>query len=364
MKAANRIWILMGKELSGSVTPIEKQELEDLLSSDPELWYSYELLQAVIGLDDIPEEFIREFKSLLEQKAGPEALNSLMCHEISKTALEVKEPLPSPKSRTRLAYAAAFICLAAMLGLGFFFLNPAGHDASLSAMNEIVAPRGSKTMITLTDGTSIWLNAGSKLLYPKNFSLENRVVYLTGEAYFTVAHNDSHSFVVHTKYMDVTDLGTVFNIKAYSGGSTTEATLIQGSIEVTLKNNSFQKILMRPKEKLVVHNNSGDLPGQKDQPVNKIFEVSTIKPFARTNETLETAWLTDKLIFRAERFEDLAKEMERRYNVTIAIGDEEIGDYELTGIFNDENIEQSLQLLQVIAPFKFKITDDKVLIYK
>jgi ferric-dicitrate binding protein FerR (iron transport regulator) len=232
-------------------------------------------------------------------------------------------------------------------------------------MSEIVAPRGSKTHIVLADGTAIWLNAGSKLRYPQDFSLENREVFLAGEAYFKVPHNDEHSFIVHTPEATIRDLGTVFNVKAYTGSPVTEATLIEGAIEVSLEKKPDRKIRMSPGEKLVLHNKLAPVPAkQQPEAAVQLFEVSKIVPYAKTNDIVETAWVEDKLIFRNERFEDLAQMMERRYNISIVIKDQEIRDYQVTGIFRQENITEALKLLQVIVPFKYKMSNGQVIINK
>lgn len=179
--------------------------------------------------------------------------------------------------------------------------------------------------------------------------MENREVYLIGEGYFEVVHDSKHSFVVHTKNADIVDLGTTFNVKAYEESKTTETTLIEGSLEVVLKNKKAKRILVKPKEKVVLH--------PDDQ-----YKVISVVPYAKTNDVIETAWIADKLIFRAERFDDLAREMERKYNVKISIRDEEVKNYQLTGIFNNESITEALKLLQVIVPFKYKINDDEIIV--
>src|SRR5690606_4106540 len=147
-------------------------------------------------------------------------------------------------------YAAAAVLAVMLLWFGLAQLNknPGTEKVAGIAMNEVVAPKGSKTRIILVDGTSIWLNGGSRLKYPKNFSMENREVYLIGEGYFEVVHNNKHSFVVHTKNADIVDLGTTFNVKAYEESKTTETTLIEGSLEVVLKNKKAKRILIKPKE--------------------------------------------------------------------------------------------------------------------
>jgi len=361
MKGTDRIYLLMGKELSHAITPAEAEELKALLAADPELWYAYELIQAAHSMDDVTQEYVQEIRSLLDGRMAPEKLHALLPPVPAGTVQEMPAaPRSGYRRLFRVAAALGGIIVMTLASLALF-RQTVKQKAADVAMNKVVAPRGTKTHIVLADGTAIWLNAGSELTYPKHFSLENRVVHLEGEAYFKVPHDEAHPFTVHTREATITDLGTTFNVKAYRDATITEATLIEGVIEVSLEKDPDKKIRMSPGEKLVLHNKPAGTPGVQDQPV-QVFEVSRIMPYSKTNDVVETAWLENKLIFRNERFADLAVMMERRYNISILIRDEEVGNYQVTGIFEHENIEEALKLLQAIVPFKFKIMDRQVII--
>lgn len=362
MKDSNRVWLLMGRQLSHSISAEEEKELKTLLMQDPELWYSYELIQAVNNLDNVTNEFIDEIKLLLDAHTEPEQLNALLNSRL-ENARQEKTPPPARTRRLmpalRVAAAVAGITVIVWAGIYFFRSSP----PVAQAMNEIAAPRGSKTQITLADGTEIWLNAGSKLTYPKNFSHENREVTLVGEAFFKVKHNDLHPFIVHTQEADITDLGTSFNVKAYAGGSTTETTLIEGALEVSLKKDPSKKIRMKPNEKLVLRNTAAET-GKPATEAEQELKVTEVVPYRQTNDIVETAWVDNKFIFRDERFEDLAAMMEKRYNVSIRITGDDIKAYQLTGIFKNESVEEALKVLQVIAPFQYSIQHDTIIIHQ
>lgn len=359
MNDINRIWLLMGKELAGSITREERIEFDQLLERDPEIWYSYELLTALISKDEVPAAFIRELNSLLDGEPNTHELSALVnAHSQMANA----DPVPRKIKSPYLMFAGIMTIILVLTSIAFIFWKTDDQRQMLSKeMNEIVAPKGSKTQIILADGTEIWLNAGSKLVYPKNFSMDNRQVFLDGEAYFKVVHDDEHAFVVHTSDADIVDLGTTFNVKAYKGSKTTETTLIEGSIEVVLKKNPSQKILVEPNEKFILHNHNhaGTKVSGSEVPA-PVFEVTKIVPYSATNDIIETAWINDKLIFRNETFEELAKAMERRFNVNIRIESEEVRKYELTGIFKNENIADALEVLRIIAPFNYTIDDEEI----
>ncbi|TKC62370.1 DUF4974 domain-containing protein [Pedobacter hiemivivus] len=365
MKDTNKIWILMGKKLSGSITSEEEIEMESLLSEDPELWYTYELLLAVISLDDVPPEFIREIESLFIKEVDHQKLQNLLLEELGPSPNDDNiENHRSRKKKYWLVASGSFFT-ALLLWLVFPFITSyyTVPQPQVVAMHEIIAPKGIKVQVTLADKTQILLNSGSKLIYPKNFSMESREVSLIGEAFFKVTHNAEHSFVVHTAEADIKDLGTTFNVKAYKGSVTTETTLIEGSVEVVLKNNPSQKILMRPREKFILYNQQAVVNNNSEKEQSSpIFEVHKIMPFSTTDDIVETAWVNDKLIFRSQQLGELTKEMERRYNVTIIVMDEVVRNYRVTGIFKNENIDEALKLLQVIAPFKFIRNNEKIII--
>ncbi|MFB9080311.1 FecR family protein [Flavobacterium procerum] len=117
------------------------------------------------------------------------------------------------------------------------------------AFNTVRVPYGKRTQIVLTDGTTVWLNSGSSLIYPTQFDGSIREVYLTGEAAFDVAHDKSKPFFVKTKECNVRVLGTVFNVSSYAEDETVQTALLQGKVRITynkkglLKNQEIQEDL-------------------------------------------------------------------------------------------------------------------------
>ncbi|WP_426291686.1 FecR family protein [Dyadobacter endophyticus] len=99
--------------------------------------------------------------------------------------------------------------------------------------NTLIVPYGKRSVLTLSDGTRIWLNSGSKLVYPSHFGKGQREVYLEGQAYFSVTHAENAPFYVHTKDMEVKVLGTEFDVSAYDDDPYTATVLTKGSVELT-----------------------------------------------------------------------------------------------------------------------------------
>ena len=107
------------------------------------------------------------------------------------------------------------------------------------SVNQIVVPFGHRHTVRLSDGTVVYLNSGSKLVFPAEFKGTTREVYLKGEGYFEVEKNQSKPFIVRTEHLDIKVLGTKFNVSAYSDDQTVSAVLVEGSVHVFQKNSLF-----------------------------------------------------------------------------------------------------------------------------
>jgi transmembrane sensor len=352
MGVKNRLWILMSKKLSGSITDSESLELDTLFQIYPDVWYSYEIL---IGIDDkeiIPDEFIKEIQALLAN-ADTEATTE---PALNKT---LKRPI-LPVWIKIMSAAVILVCLS--LGIrpayNYFFAS--------NKNNEIIVLNGTKTDVYLPDGSKVILNSGSKLTYSKDYTTaRTREVFLSGEAYFKVQHDKQHPFIIHTANFDIRDIGTIFNVNAYPGEKTAEASLIEGSIEVSFKNNA-KKIILQPRQKVVLINNienkvAVSVLTLSKQPVNyKVVDLNINNDVK--SEFEETAWINNELVFKNETFGDLAKKMGRKYNVDISFGDEKIKTSNVTGIFKNETVDQALKTLQMITPFKYEMNHNKIFI--
>lgn len=347
----------MGKRLSGSISEPESLELDALFQIYPDVWYTYEIL---IGLEEkevVPDTFIKEIKTLLAYEEVNSANEPAAERSLKKSAVPM----------WIRAAVAAVILVGFSLGLigvyGYF------HTTSVipNKNNEIIVLNGTKTDVDLPDGSKVILNAGSKLTYPKNYAnAVSREVFLSGEAYFKVQHDKQHPFIIHTAHFDIRDIGTTFNVKAYPGEKTAEASLIDGSIEISFKNNGSKKILLRPRQKVVLINNDADketvtaAAADKQRISYKVVGLNINTDVK--SEFAETAWVNNELVFRNETFESLAKRMERKYNVEISFGDDKIKSSNVTGIFKNETIDQALKTLQLITPFKYEINHNKIVI--
>jgi len=218
--------------------------------------------------------------------------------------------------------------------LYLFVENSSTKSISNSAFAQIQCPEGVRTKFQLPDGSQGFLNGGSTLTYPVDFK-NGRSVKLVGEAFFDVKHIENKPFVVETQNIDVKVLGTRFNVISYNGEKSEEVILNSGKVEVFDKENRMLDVL-EPNTKIVVDKMGGS------------FSKSKVD----ANQYI--SWTSGKLIFRNESFSNVVKRLERWYNVTIEIRDDELNVYSFRGTFKDEPIEEVLKMLALTAPFKFK----------
>ena len=257
---------------------------------------------------------------------------------------------------------------------GIFYSKPSGAETASSKAkpadiaSEISTRNGSKSQIVLPDGTKVSLNAGSKLTYDKTFGEKTRNVQLTGEAYFDVVHNAEKPFIIHTTAMEIKVLGTEFNVKSYPDENTTEASLIRGSIEVTLRDKRAEKIILKPNEKLVVSNDIAEEVTQTvakpKKPVHStpLISLGHVNYFTLDSTILETSWVNNRLVFQDESFEQVATRMARWYGVEFEFEDTSIQNLRFTGNFRNETIDEALKAMRITADFRYKIMADKHII--
>ena len=216
----------------------------------------------------------------------------------------------------------------------------------LIAYNEIKVPKGQVFRLVLSDSTVVWLNADTKLKYPKKFvnALKTRTVILEGEAFFDVAHNKNKPFIVNTNGIDVKVLGTKFNVSSYTNDKFINTTLVEGSVNVIDTNDTNNSIIIAP---------SFQASFQKENMLLTSKEVNTLD---------YTSWMQKRIIFNDTPFESLISKIERTYNVEILNENEQIKKERFTGQFDIENIETIFKALSSNFYFEYEINNDKITI--
>ena len=351
---------LLTKELTEELTHAEKQELVLLMQQNT----PYKKQSTII------KQYWNANKT--EYKASAANFNKLMdvIHLTEQSGSvdseDDNEEMPRRLWPAALKYAAVLV-LGTALFLWYLSARP-GKETSIAInwQNSTTAPKVKRKLV-LSDSTIVMLNSGTTLSYPLSFGNKNREVYLNGEAFFEVHKDPKHPFIIHTKKMNVRVLGTVFNIKSYDDAPQSETSLIEGSIEVTLNDRKADRIILKPKEKLIVENSLLSQT-QLNKPIGRnIDAVIAGTQYSLTNLTyipsidsaaVETLWLKNKLVFKNEDFEAIAADMERWYGIQIIFEHSSLKNLRFTGTFERKTtVLAAFESLRAAEFFHFKKKD-------
>ena len=307
----------------------DKESILKLMDTDDSEYILYE--ESLRFWDEInPDQYKPDFKS--------EHILDRIHHDIN---LEEGEFMTKTKPNIRfisyLTRIAAILVIPLLITSLLFYSQNRSFKNSVS-LTEIHAPFGSRVSFSLPDGSTGRLNSGSSLKFPNQFSGKVRSVELTGEAYFDAVSNLRKPLIVSTENIDVKVLGTSFNVRAYSDEQTMEITLERGEVEVIKKtNNNIRSIgVLKPSESFVY---------------NSISDTSEIES---VNIDEKLSWLYGKLTFKYEPFEEVVRKINRWYNVNIVIKDERLHSYIYYGTFQDETLDEVLNLLHHTAPIRYR----------
>jgi ferric-dicitrate binding protein FerR (iron transport regulator) len=366
----DRIWDLLAKKFNNEISSQELEELELLLRENQDAFQLNELLSRFgeLPFKPISDEAMKR-RSINAIKETIDSREEQVNNENIISDYERETSFRNRRKGIRIGVAILASVLLFVTIVWFPFWKKNGHGKEMASINEIKTDAGSKTTVNLPDGSVVVLNAGSKLSYNKEFGISSREIKLTGEAYFDIRKNPDMPLVVHAGTVDIWVKGTTFNVKAYLKDSTIEAALFTGIIELISQKDPERKILLRPNEKIIINkkgnNKSLQLPDDK-KVLNEVETISldNMKPDPVDSSYAETAWLQNKLVFRSEAFIDLARSMERRYNISIEFTDPNISELIFTGSFSNETLEEALEALRSSVPFHYKIENKIVFISK
>ncbi len=220
-----------------------------------------------------------------------------------------------------------------------------------SHFNTLVVPFGKRSKIELSDGSKIWLNSGSKLIFPAKFAIEKREVYLEGEAIFEVAHSKNKPFFVKSKDHEIEVLGTVFNVSNYEDDEAIETVLKTGSIKIHYKTEAFlsskKSVTIKPGIK-TSFNKTALTIGEKVVDVDPYF-----------------SWRDGIFIFKNDSFTSIMKKLSRYYNISIRIENEDLAKQTFSGYLDvTDNIETVLKTIKETEPlgFEYRFIENKLII--
>lgn len=207
--------------------------------------------------------------------------------------------------------------------------------------NELIVPRGGEYQIVLADGTRVWLNSATKLIFPQNFTGKERRVMLSGEAFFDVARDESKPFIVETSRMDVKVLGTRFNVNAYTDNEVVSTTLVDGSVEVA--SGTQKPITLVPGEQ--AYGEAGELEKRE------------------VNIRLYTSWIDGRFMFNNVELEEIAKQISRWYDVEVFFTNENVKRTRFTGgMVKFKPLDDLIRMIESTSPVRFSVKGKTIVI--
>lgn len=293
------------------------------------------------AFDSMRNRFVLSLQATIEQEK-----------EAAFTDLTVDTRKTSPAFWLKIAASLAvpLMCVALYYAVRNLPLSPEGNpsteNTAVAATEERVNPRGQRSVLQLTDGTRVWLNADSRLRYAKDFTTTGvREVYLEGEAFFEVAHDASKPFLVHTSGITINVLGTSFNVKSYGEDATIETTLIRGKVSINRKDNpAGGNLVLKPNQKAIY---------QKETRTLNIEQVVAAR---------SASWRNDELVFDGMPFADVITQLERWYDVKIHVQEGDNLQCLLTADLGKESLEEVLNLLVVSQQIRYTQKGNEVFI--
>ena len=314
--------ILIANYLSGEATPTEKEKLNRWIGESTANKRSFEESQRIWQKS-------HTYFSSSDIGSDHQKINDKIIQQLSI-------PAKNRTLKTWFYRVAAVLALPIMLGIGWYLGSSKTNNET--QMCEVTAPKGQISKCVLADGTEVWLNAGTTLKYDPTLKGSIREVNLDGEAYFKVTKNRHKPFAVNTKYAQVKVLGTIFNLKAYSGEDKIETTLEEGSVEFSLNGSAAKPVEMKPGEQVV-------------------FNISEKKITLGKVETyLHTAWKDGKFVFKDADLKTIIAELERLYDVRIHLQNDSLMQLHFRGMFEyEQNIFSALETLERTTNMKYRM---------
>lgn len=213
-------------------------------------------------------------------------------------------------------------------------------------MDTVYTEKGVKASIMLPDGSKVWLNSDTRILFPKKFIGKSREVALSGEAYFEVEKDSLHPMIIRTnKNFRIEVLGTKFSVKSYDNDNDANATLYSGQIRLITHKRGKEVIThLNPNESVIIKDNTVSFVSQKDDLSKK------------------TAWKEGDLIFDSVKFSEAAKMIERWHGVTIIINNPALLNEVISANFHSESVVEIMELLKFSVGLEYEVKESQVII--
>lgn len=284
------------------------------------------------------------FKKIKISWAYLSSTKKLNEYELENAYLKIQNKI-SEKKRSQvsvlkiaLKYAAVIIFLVSLTTI-YYRRQQFSHSYTQSELlhTSFITENGQRSKVVLPDSSIVWLNSGTTLSYPSDFSETKRKVSLNGQAFFQVYHKENTPFLVQTNGLIVKVLGTKFDVDAYPENGEIDVVLESGKVELLKEDFSSFSYIMQPGEKATY-----------DIAVKSL----TIND---TDASIYSSWKDGKLIFRNEKMENVIKKLERWFNIKIQVTDKQIYNSIFSGTIQNESYEEIFRYIEIVCNVKCKL---------
>jgi len=328
----NELKRLAKNYLNGTATRLEKERLNE--------WY--ETIHNAEYVEIINTE-TEQTETEVKQQIFDNIHKRIMLEQLDEEKTKNRDGFLK-KMAIRIASAAAVIFILA--GLILFLTWQGSENSAGSRMLTITAKKVMK--ITLTDGSKVWLSAHTVFKYPKNFTGKVREVELIdGRAFFDVVHKADHPFFVKTKTLNITVLGTSFDVRTYQKEGTTKVSVITGKVGITVPGQpETATVMLLPKQQVVLSRATSQLTK------------------APANEMVVNLWCKNPLVFDQENLDSVFKAIEKQYNTHIEVADKKLLNERISITLGNQRLDTIMEILSFTKHFKYQIANDSTVVIK
>jgi ferric-dicitrate binding protein FerR (iron transport regulator) len=328
------IWTLVAKQVTGELTEEEARRLAEWQQQRPENHTTVEQAKEMwqrsketeITYEPDVEEGWQRFLFRREQNG------------LDESQLDGSEPgvrrltsgTPDSKSRKLVWWSGVAATLALLITIGFLWRN----TASETEWEQFATTEGEKLLLTLPDSSQVWLNGSSTLRYATNFNVDNRTVYLEGEAFFDVKKAEGRRFTIFSGPAKTEVIGTSFNLRAYAG-QPVAVQVVSGRVAFSPANRD-DAVFLEPGEEAVLTETAE--PAQKQEISDANFR----------------AWQNNVLNFENISLAQIARQMEEQYGISIELADAALANCRYTAMFEDASLDDVLTTLSIIGDLSYQ----------
>ena len=318
-------WELILKYIRKEASEAERRDLEEWMNEDPA---NKELYKEVKNTWDISGKLEKSIQ--IDKPAAWQSIQS-----------KIKEQSSAPAETTKVVNINWLLRVAAVLIIALFatwlVLGRSEKEALLTTTTG-----AEKKLIVLSDCTRVFLNANSTFIYPEDFTSNERVVSLVGEAFFDVTKNPEKPFVIKNESFNVKVLGTSFNVSAYEKNSDAVVTVVNGKVAFNGKDGS--SVILIKDEVGVLKKSNGQVNKMINSDINFL------------------SWKTKKIEFKNTGFKEVCETINKYFSVEIEIKDENIFKCRFTGYFENPSLEQVLSVLEKTLDVKVYLNNKQVVV--